>query len=428
MTVVDSTVTAQPVRLLAAWHETGRADLEAHRAVHGPLPVARRHDREYPERLLDAVARSGLTGRGGAGFPTVRKLQAIARVRRRPLVVVNALEGEPASSKDAVLLTLTPHLVLDGAELVGEAIGAVEIAVCIPEHRDDLARHLGAALAERAAAGMGTAPVRVSRLVGRYVSGEESALADGLAGGEGRPHFRVSKGAPLAVRRRPALVHNAETLAHIALIARHGPGWFRSAGSPEAPGTSLVSVSGMVQRPGVYEVELGTPVGAIVDQAVPAEPIGAVLVGGYGGAWLSGKDVGTPYTPKALAAAGSTMGVGVLGVVGRSTCGVAETARVASYLAGESAGQCGPCTFGLPAIARDLLALAHGDGDQRTLARLQMRLDVVVGRGACRHPDGAVRLVRSALSVFADDLAHHVRHRPCSGWNRRPLLPVPVSR
>ncbi|MGD0320711.1 MAG: NADH-ubiquinone oxidoreductase-F iron-sulfur binding region domain-containing protein [Acidimicrobiales bacterium] len=427
MTVTETapaTVTVSLPRLLTAWHETGRADLDAHLSVHGPASFPRRADAHFAQGLLEVVRRSGLTGRGGAGFPSARKWDSVGRLRN-PLLVVNAMEGEPASEKDQVLLLSAPHLVLDGAQFAALAVGAREIFVCVADDRPDGARAVQQAVDERLARGLGRARVRVLRPPGRYVSGEESALVSWIAGGSAKPTFRHEKGVPLTVGHRPTLVHNAETLAHVALIARHGSEWFRSMGTADAPGTSLVSTSGAVSRPGVYEVELGTPVGSILERAGLIAGVSGVLVGGYGGTWLPPDRIDTPYAPGPLAAVGSAMGAGVLGVAPASACGVAETARIVAYMAGEGAKQCGPCVFGLPSIAGDLVRLASANCDRTVLARLRERLDLVSGRGACRHPDGVVRLVRSALGVFAADFAEHARRRPCQGWNRRSVLGVP---
>ncbi|HUC35500.1 MAG TPA: NADH-ubiquinone oxidoreductase-F iron-sulfur binding region domain-containing protein [Acidimicrobiales bacterium] len=429
MTITESNRsndTAATSRILAGWHETGRADLGSHLSVHGPIPLPGRDDSHFSERLLEAIRRSGLTGRGGAGFPSARKWDSVRR-SRHPLLVVNAMEGEPASDKERALLSGAPHLVLDGAQLAAAALGATEIIFCVADDRPDSARRVEDAIYERRAVELEGADVQVLRPPGRYVSGEESALVSWIAGGAATPTFRQQKGVPLTVRRRPTLVHNAETLAHVALIARHGPDWFRAVGLPDAPGTALVSASGSVQRPGVYEVELGTPVRQILTRAGLVAPLCGVLVGGYGGTWLHPDLLDTLYAPQPLAAAGSSMGAGVLGAVGLFSCGVSETARIATYMAGESAGQCGPCVFGLPAIAGDLTRLARGEGDRSSLARLRHRLDAVAGRGACRHPDGVVRLVRSALAVFAADFEEHARHRPCQGCEHSPVLRVPRS-
>jgi NADH:ubiquinone oxidoreductase subunit F (NADH-binding) len=413
-------------RVLAGWHETGRADLGAHISVYGQLALPRRGHHQFAERILDEIRNSGLTGRGGASFPAARKWDSI-RGSRNPLLVVNAMEGEPASGKDRALLSGTPHLVLDGAQVTALATGAREIAVCVADDNPRGVEPVQFALAERSSAGLGGVPVRVLRPPATYVSGEESALVGWIAGGDAKPTFRKDKATPLVVRGSPALVHNAETLAHVALIARYGSEWFRAVGMPDAPGTSLVSASGALERPGVYEVALGTPVGQILHAAGLRAPLAAVLMGGYGGTWLHPELQDVRYAPGPLAAAGSAMGAGVLGALPVSSCGVAETARIATYMAQQSAGQCGPCVYGLPAVADDLMALARGEGDRSSLSRLRARLDVVAGRGACRHPDGVVRLVRSALGVFAHDLAQHAKRRPCEGSRRRPVFPTPLS-
>jgi len=224
-----------------------------------------------------------------------------------------------------------------------------------------------------------------------------------------------------------ALVHNAETLAHMALIARYGPASFRATGLADAPGTALVTVSAGIEHPGVYEVALGTTLGEIVQGALPIDEVAAVLTGGYGGSWVPAAALGTAYAPRPMAAVGGVVGAGVLVVLTRRACGIAETARVARYMAGESAGQCGPCVFGLPAVADDLESLARGRVDADAVRRLEMRAHTINGRGACRHPDGVVRMVLSALSVFATDATGHAAGKPCTQWNEPSVLPSTVQ-
>ena len=424
MTVTAATVGA---RLLLAAAAGRGPDLESHLSVHGPLPAAGFASSTAGQSLYTQIARSGLTGRGGAGFPTAAKIELLASQRRRGTVLVNAMEGEPASGKDGVLLQHAPHLVLDGAQVAAALVGAQDIVVCVAADDAGGAEAVARALAERHRGRVDPVPARLEQPPGRYAAGEESALADWVGGGRGLPAFRPDKSLPLAVRRRPALVQNAETLAQLALVTRHGAEWFRSAGLPDAPGTTLVTLCGAVPSPGVVEVELGTPVSALLELGGWRGRPQGVLLGGYGGAFLSGDDVDTPYAPGPLAERGAVVGAGIAGVVPEGACAVAETARIVSYLAGQSAGQCGPCTFGLPALAQDLALLARGGADGRLLERLEGRLGAIDGRGACRLPDGAVRLVRSALRVFADDVTAHARRRPCPGWNRRALFPVPPS-
>jgi len=425
--IADHVGNLKTTRILAAWARTGRADLTGHVDTFGPMPMPRHADTASAGRLVEAVRSSGLVGRGGAGFPTARKLDTFRAGRRRPLVVVNAMEGEPASHKDRALLTSAPHIVLDGAEMAGMAVAAREIVLCVADDQDSSAQSIRTALAERAAAGIGRLPVKLVRPPGRYVSGEESALVAWIQGGPAHPQFRPVKGVPLTVGRQPVLVQSAETLAHLALIARYGPDWFRRAGLSDAPGTCLVTASGAVEYPGVYEVDIGTPVRLILERAGLTGPVGAVLVGGYGGTWLSPKLLDVPFAPRPLASVGGAMGAGVLAALPAASCGLAETARVALYMAEQSAGQCGPCLHGLHSIAYDLVEVARADGDRSALARLRFRVGTVEGRGACGHPDGVVRLVRSALEVFAADVAEHARHRPCPWWNDQPLLPTPSS-
>jgi NADH:ubiquinone oxidoreductase subunit F (NADH-binding) len=202
-------------------------------------------------------------------------------------------------------------------------------------------------------------------------------------------------------------------LAHMALIARYGPEPFRARGTIEHPGTCLVTIGGAVSRPGVVEVDWGTPLEDIVRPARPCDTPCAFLVGGYGGTWIAPAHFPTPYSPTSLGAISVATGVGVIIVLPPNACGLTESARIARFLAEESAGQCGPCTYGLPAIADDLSQLSIGTRDPQLLSRLVRRLDQVDGRGACHHPDGAVSLVRSALRVFAADLATHLGGRPC---------------
>jgi NADH:ubiquinone oxidoreductase subunit F (NADH-binding) len=175
-----------------------------------------------------------------------------------------------------------------------------------------------------------------------------------------------------------------------------------------------VTVSGAVEHVGVYEVAMGTTLGEIVRPAQPKGEVSAVLTGGFGGSWVPAAALSTAYAPGPMAAVGGVVGAGVLVVLTKGACGVAETARLARYMAGESAGQCGPCVFGLPAVADDLERLAAGISDPDARRRLEMRVASVDGRGACRHPDGVARMVRSALSVFASDAAAHAAGRPCA--------------
>jgi NADH:ubiquinone oxidoreductase subunit F (NADH-binding) len=406
-------------RLLAGFHATGgRADLAEHLRLWGPPP------RPGGAEFIAAIEAAGLTGRGGAAFPTARKLRTVAAARKRAVVVANGGEGEPTSAKDRALLTLAPHLVLDGAGLAADAVGADEINVCV--HDEETADLLRRAVAEREAAGLQWTPVRVHRMPGHYVASEETALVRWLDGGPALPTFTPPRPFEKGVAGRPTLVDNVETLAHTALIARYGPQWFRSAGAPDAPGTALFTTDGAVNRPGVYELPLGTPLTEVLRAAGgPSRELQAVLAGGYGGGWLAPAALGTPATQARLAAQGAALGPGIIVALPAGTCGIAETAAILGWLADQNAGQCGPCMFGLPAIADDFAALTHRPGGHRIRQRLERRLGVLPGRGACRHPDGAVRLARSALRVFAGHLERHETGSGCFTATAVSMFPLP---
>ncbi len=268
--------------------------------------------------------------------------------------------------------------------------------------------------------------VSVRRPPGRYVTGEESALTGWLNGVAALPVMRMDKSVPLRLSGRPVLVHNAETLSHVALIARHGPDWFRSVGTPDAPGSTLVTITGAPGGPVVIEVELGTPVADVLARAGVDPDLSAVLLGGYGGTWLDSSMLDTPYAPGPLSSVGASLGVGIVVGLPVTSCGIAETARIARYMAGESAGQCGPCVFGLPAIAGISSGCPPVVPTRQSSNASPPGPRSSTDAGACRHPDGVARLVRSALEVFAGDARSHAQGRPCPGHANPTVLPFPA--
>jgi NADH:ubiquinone oxidoreductase subunit F (NADH-binding) len=416
-----------------------QTSLAEHLALHGSAPLGTPAHRGRPGGLVQEVERSGLRGRGGGWFPTARKLHAVvesaaARGRldrgRRPVVIGNGMEGEPASGKDAALLGSSPHLVLDGIGAAARAIGATDAFLSI--HRGSpLAKSLSAALVEREAAGIDETPIRLLTPPARYVASEESALAHWVGDGTATPVY-PDRPFQRGAAGRPTLVQNVETLAHLALTARYGGEWFAAAGTPSAPGTTLVTVGGSVRRPGVVEVPTGTTVDEILDLCGGAtEPLRGFLTGGYGGGWVGAAGFGeVPWEPDAVRAAGGVIGASVLWALGQGTCPLYELARVTAWMAGESAGQCGPCLFGLPSVADDVHRLAIGECSDADLGRLGDRLRLVSGRGGCKHPDGTARFVATGLGAFDEEVRLHLGGR-CSvstGHRTKGLLPVPTAR
>jgi len=375
--------------------------------------------------LRAQVHRAGLTGRGGAAFPTARKLAAVAAGRTTPVVVANGCEGDPGSDKDHALLTVAPHLVLDGIVLAAHAVGADHTVLCM--HRaDPLVQTVRNAIAQRPPDALLPDIVEVPP---RYVASADTALVNFLNTGTAKPTAKDPRPSQRGVNRRPTLVDNVETLAHLALIARYGDTWFRAVGTPQAPGTTLITVGGAVRAPGVYEIELGTPLSHPLRLAGGTSPRAqAVLVGGLAGTWMALPDMhALPLTDHACKAVGAPMGIAALHVLPLDSCGIATTAAIVRYLAGESAGQCGPCMFGLPAIAEDLTTIANGPAQPHHAERLRRRLGIIPGRGACTHPDAAANLAASALRVFADDLRRHLDGHPCPAAHHRITLPIPTT-
>jgi NADH:ubiquinone oxidoreductase subunit F (NADH-binding) len=389
----------------------------------GPESLADHHSRLGPlpptgPSLSEELERSGLRGRGGAGFPAGVKWRAVTSGRSlRKVVVVNGAEGEPRSTKDRLLMSVRPHLILDGAVLAARTVGADQIVLYVGSEHRSARQALEGALRERASSDR--VGVRLVVAPPRYVSGEESAAVHCINDGVALPIAVPPRPFESGVAGLPTLVHNIETLAHVALIARFGARWFRDSGTAGVPGTTLLTVSGAVERPGVIEVPSGIRLGDVLGAAgVVAAETRAVLMGGYFGGWIDGAVAhATAIDSEALRSAGHSLGCGVVSVLSESECGIVETARIMAFLADQSARQCGPCVFGLRAVADCWERVARRTVTSDDLLRVGRWTDELAGRGACRHPDGAATLARSALRVFAQEFLLHVEKRSCSSSN-----------
>ncbi len=387
-------------RLLAGVGEP--VGLEHHRYTWAPPPAM------TADELAQLTSASRLRGRGGAAFPFARKVSTAHAAGRRRVVVVNAAEGEPASSKDSALILTAAHLVLDGAELTARALGTRTVHVMLPAERPAVEQAARRAIAERTSLRW-----RVHLTGGTFVGGQSSAVLEAMAGRENLP---VTSWAPAAVtghRDRPTLLSNAETYAQVAVAAAlGGPD---PLGTAEEPGSTLLTVAGDRPDGCVLEVPIGTPLSSALHQAgfSAQHPL---LVGGYHGMWVAPSRVAAlDVSRSAMAAAGYALGAGVLLPVPRDRCPVEVTAEIVAYLAGQSAGRCGPCRFGLPALSEavDALAVAGPSaGAASPVHRITQLIGQVDGRGACAHPDGTARLVRSLLTAFPDEVAAH-EHGGC---------------
>jgi NADH:ubiquinone oxidoreductase subunit F (NADH-binding) len=423
-------------RLLAGISEHGAMSLEEHLALHGAPPARRRQarrrdgDGDGAASLIEEIAQAGLLGRGGAAFPTATKMRAVAGARGRAIVVANGAEGEPGSVKDHTLLELLPHLVIDGAVLAAEAVDADEVIIAACEYAGGSVDGVALAIEECALSSTGSRnapPVRLVIVPGHYVAGQESALVNYLGGGPAKPTFTPPLPFESGLRRRPTLVNNVETLAHVALIARHGAPWFRRLGTPSQPGSALVTLSGPVAHPGVYEIEQGASLSSLIEAGGGLTTrLRGALLGGYAGTWIGPERLaGVALSDEHLAAHGATLGAGVVLLLSEEACPVAETARLARWLAEQSTRQCGPCLHGLDALADALAELAAGAGGSRPTQRIERLASLTARRSACGHPDGAINALLSALEAFPAEFADHARHGPCEGCARAAELPLP---
>ncbi|MEP6559895.1 MAG: NADH-ubiquinone oxidoreductase-F iron-sulfur binding region domain-containing protein [Nakamurella sp.] len=401
-----------PVRRASSWR--------AHLQRFGPIELT--HIDELPGWLNQ----SALVGRGGAGFPTGRKLAAVAaaveKFRRPAVAVANCCEGDPTSLKDQVLAQHSPHLLIDGALLGAAAVRADRIVFAVHDNSATQFSLLGA-IAERDGAAVRLDVVGVPD---RYVASEATSLVRFLNTGDARP---VGKLVPIwesGVDGRPTLVDNAETLAHLGLIGRFGPAWFAGVGTGAEPGTTLITIGGAVRRPGVVEVPNGARIRDVLACA-DAPATGWALLGGLAGRWVkldSIADIG--YSAADLGSIGLGRGVSSITVLPPDGCLLTETARILDFHANAGARQCGPCMFGLPAIAADMAGLAGGD--RGALNRLRRRLPVINGRGGCGHPDGAVTLAASALAALSQRQSRHLAQHLQAGGCRAPRPVVPLTR
>jgi NADH:ubiquinone oxidoreductase subunit F (NADH-binding) len=388
----------------------GSESFTEHRARLGPAPTAR-----MARDLVPIIEASGLLGRGGACFPVGRKWRTVAERPAGPAtLLVNAAEGEPLSGKDRTLLRLRPHLVLDGAFLAADAVAADRIVLYVGSAHREARASIERALRERGSLARTVALVDAPDT---YVAGEESAAVHFVNDADARPTTTPPRVFERGIGGWPTLVQNVESLAHVALIARRGDGWYREVGRDATPGSALVTVSGS-ERDGIREIEIGTTIGELAAETgadASTADRQAVLLGGYFGGWVSaerGWDL--PLDPIALRAAGSAFGCGVVAFLGHDRCGVRATSRIMGWMAGQSAAQCGPCVFGLRAIADATTRLANGTPEGDELERLRRWAGQIAGRGACRHPDGAVGQLLSSLRVFEAEWELHQRRGTCS--------------
>jgi NADH:ubiquinone oxidoreductase subunit F (NADH-binding) len=380
-----------------------------------------------PESVIDAIDEAGVRGRGGAGFPTGRKWRGVLgglAADDRVTVVINAAEGEPGTFKDRALLRSNPYLVLEGALIAAHAMRAERIVVATKAAY--VAELVGLELAIRELADAGWADgieISVVRGPDHYLFGEETALLEVIEGGDPTPRqippylyglFSVqpqlgwSAGEGDGGGSNPSLVNNVETYAHVALVMRHGADWYRSLGTADSPGPTIVTITGDVQRPVVAEIALGHPLADVIDELAggvwPGRRVKAVL-SGVSNEVLHGADVGVPVSYEGLSGAGG--GLGSAGfIVYDDTRNMVDVAhQVSRFLHVESCGQCNSCKGGTFDITVALEQLVVDGGlSERAERRLRRSLETVTDGSRCFLPTQEQRLITSLLRRFPDDV------------------------
>ncbi len=383
--------------------------------------------RGSPRDVIEKIKKSGLRGRGGAGFPTGLKWSGVPDQAPFPRYVVpNTDEMEPGTFKDRVLVNGDPHMVIEGITLAAYAISArkgiffirpsYEMDAELIERELEVSRDAGF-LGDRILGSDFSFDILVHRSAGRYICGEATAQINAIQGN--RPH-PIKGGAHMTEEglwKRPTLVNNVETLACVPHILRNGPEWFRGlARTEDGAGTKLYALSGKIERPGCYELPLGTRLGEIIDGAGGGMRGGsefkACLPGGASTAFMTKEfyDIEMDFDP--LKRAGHRLGTGAIVVFDRETCLVATTLNLMEFFARESCGFCTPCREGLPFI-RDLLRrIENGEGKESFIPLLH---DMVgyLNHAYCAFAPGAAAPLKGLLEYFPEEVLEHISQKQC---------------
>ncbi len=402
--------------------------LAVYRDQHGyeVLEQVLREQRD-PARLIDELKTSALRGRGGAGFPTGLKWSFMQRgAPGQKYIVCNADEGEPGTCKDRDIMRYNPHQLIEGMALAGYVIGATRGYVYLRGEFWEPYERLQGAIEEARAAGLLGSNLLGSGFdfdldihlgAGAYICGEETALLESIEGKKGQPRYKPPFPASYGLYGRPTTINNVETLASVPEIIRHGGQWFLELGKPNNGGTKIFSVSGHVERPGNYEVPLGTPFAELLEMAggvLGGRRLKAVIPGGSSTPVVPGErmmEVTMDYD--GIAKAGSMLGAGSVIVIDETVCMVRLLARLSHFYYEESCGQCTPCREGTGWLARVVHRIEHGQGRAEDLDLLDSVAGNIGGRTICALGDAAAMPVQSFLKHFRDEFEYHIEHGRC---------------
>lgn len=417
-TTLDIPIAAYPEIEPRLLRFDGAEDLDAY--VNGGGYAALRD----PGALLDQVAAAGLRGRGGAAFPIARKIATVRGGDSAPILVANGEEGEPSSVKDKWLLRNRPHLVLDGLRLAAAMAGATRAYVYLsdPLAADCIER----ALSEYPGQARNHLDIAVHRVPAAYVAGEETAAVRSLNGGPALPADKPPRPFERGVDNRPTQVSNVETLSNLPLIHAGGSAWYRTVGTGDSTGTYLMTLSTSAGTV-LAEVPFGVTLQEVLAWRGHDAPVTGALMGGYFAGLLSARVLDLPLEYGAVAAAGSGLGCGAVGVLDERTCPVTVAGGVLEYFAANNAGQCGSCFNGTAAMAAVATGLRLGRARQADIDRLGRWSATLRGRGACGTLDGATNVAATLLREFPEAVESHLGDEcaPCITAGEH--LPAPFA-
>jgi bidirectional [NiFe] hydrogenase diaphorase subunit len=381
-----------------------------------------------PGEVLDEVVRSGLRGRGGAGYPTGLKWSTVAKApgRAGKYVVCNADEGDPGAFMDRSVLESDPQRVLEGMAIAGYAVGADHGYVYIRAEYPLAVKRLRSAIAQAERANFLGAGIVESRFsfhveirvgAGAFVCGEETALIASLEGRRGSPRPRPPYPAEAGLWHRPTLINNVETFANVAPIIRNGGAWYAGIGRPPSTGTKVFALAGRVVNSGLVEVPLGTTLSEIVFDIgggiVDGGTFKAVQTGGPSGGCIPADHLDMPVDYESLAEVGSIMGSGGMIVMDNTSCMVDVAKYFMGFCRDESCGKCVPCRVGTVQLHALLERICHGEADRGDLARLQNLAEMVTETSLCGLGHSASNPVFSTLRFFRDEYLAHIDDRIC---------------
>jgi NADH-quinone oxidoreductase subunit F len=405
----------------------GLDTLEVYRQHEGYQGLEKALKEYQPEELVDLMKKSGLRGRGGAGFPTGLKWSFLAKTEPRYLCC-NADESEPGTFKDRMLMEKNPHQLVEGVIITSYAC---RVAVAFIYVRGELAyaaRQVERAVQEAYAAGyigkniMGTGyslEVIVHRGAGAYICGEESALMESLEGRRGYPRLKPPFPAAVGLYGGPTVINNCETLSTVPSILRNGPDWYGTFGTEKSKGTRVFCLSGQVKKPGNYELPLGTPFRTLIyDEQYGGGILGdkalkAIIPGGSSSPILGADKLDVTMDYEAIAAAGSMGGSGGVIIISEDTCMVGAILRITEFYRDESCGKCTPCREGTYWLTEILHRLEHGEGKQKDIDLLVDICDNLAGKSFCPLGDAATSSIVSGVRLFREEFAEHVRLGGC---------------